>query len=498
MRRLVFLSLGILEFVACVLLAAIAWQLPGTAEVDEAVGRVEKVSRNAGQQVRNLRSHVSRVRARQPDLLTLSQRLEKQMKTVKGNLKGQRLDEKGLETASLALADLARGLDGVATVLDPKGIGQVGQGLGRTADYLDKKAVPAAEKAAEVLNKASASLKTDSGKLKDVLADTPAQLKAARGVSASLKRFEDGLNRMKKIARKDNLEAMDEGFKGLEKSLTTGAEQVDKVADLTIPRVTIKGLKLMVEDQEFWPDGKEIASGMRKAAKGCKAAQEEMVTLKKEMPRLHETIEESARLVRATRQALDLALSKEEELGPFLKALPGTLGKLIDELPAVLAELAKALRDTERLKETATALRQAQQGAETASKNWPEVSAGLKQSATLLRSARKQLKHALAQREEFEEAWQQTVELTTLFAAALPVLVEQLDEGLQQQESSLDDLGDSIEQASEALPAAGRSASRLLTMTRWLLCLVALMVGLHAAYLVLGTRLGEAYSGHAP
>jgi hypothetical protein len=74
-------------------------------------------------------------------------------------------------------------------------------------------------------------------------------------------------------------------------------------------------------------------------------------------------------------------------------------------------------------------------------------------------------------------------------------MVEQLEEGLAQQEASLDDLGDSIEQVSEALPAAARSATRILVTTRWLLCLVALMVALHAGYLLLGTRLGKAYSG---
>ncbi len=242
MRRLIFLSLGLLEFAACGLLVVIAGQLPGPADVDEALGRVEKVSRNAGRQVHNLRGHVGRVRSGQPDLLTLARRLEKQMKMVQRRLNGQHLNGEGLQTASTALGDVARGLDGLATILDPKGIGQVGKGMGSTADYLQEKVIPAANKTAAVLDKASTSIKADADKLKGLLADTPAQLEAARAVAKSLKGFEEGLGRMKRIGRKENLEAMDEGFKGLEKSLESGAEQVEKVADFTIPKVTVKGL----------------------------------------------------------------------------------------------------------------------------------------------------------------------------------------------------------------------------------------------------------------
>ena len=43
----------------------------------------------------------------------------------------------------------------------------------------------------------------------------------------------------------------DEGFKGLETSLDTGADQVEKVADYTYPKVTVRGLKVTVEGPTF-------------------------------------------------------------------------------------------------------------------------------------------------------------------------------------------------------------------------------------------------------
>src|SRR5262245_58513562 len=54
MRRLLFKSLGVLELACAVVLAVIAWQLPGRAEVEEVSDRVEKVSQAAGTQVREL------------------------------------------------------------------------------------------------------------------------------------------------------------------------------------------------------------------------------------------------------------------------------------------------------------------------------------------------------------------------------------------------------------------------------------------------------------
>jgi uncharacterized phage infection (PIP) family protein YhgE len=486
MQRLFFWCLGGLELAAAIVLLVIAWQLPGPADVEEMSSRVEKVSRNAGRQVRNLRRQVTLVRSRQPELLRLAQKLEKQMRGVSDSVSDQQLNGEVLVSVGDALKNVATGLDSLATMLDPKGIGQIGKGLGATADYLDRKIVPSAEKAAVALEDAGKTLKGDMKRMKVLLEESPVELKAARAMVDSLTKFEDGLKRMKKVILMDNFDSMREGFKGLETSLDSGADQVEKVAGYTIPKVTVKGLRLTIEEKDFWPEGKTIAEGMRKGAKGCQAAGKEMDGLKKELPRLRESLEQSRQVVSATRQALQSALASQEKLEPLLKSLPRNLARLAGELPALTVELAKVLRETVRLKEIAAALRQAEKSMDVASKNWPQMRDSLSKSAVLLRATRKQLQHAIAHQDDFEETMTQTVELTTLFAEALPILLEQLEEGLSQQEDSLAELGDSIDRVSEVVPVASRSASRLLFTTRLLLGLVALTVSLHAGYLLLG------------
>jgi ABC-type transporter Mla subunit MlaD len=465
-----------------------AWQLPGRAEVDDAVGRVEKVSKSAGRQVCHLRRQLTIVRARQPELLGLARQLEKQMRRVSATVQSKDLTGDGLEAVSEALGQIAGGLDALATTLDPKGIGQIGQGLGGTADYLDEKVLPAAEKAAGMLEKAGATLKDDAARLGEVLREAPPELKAARAVVDSLAKFEEGLERMSRVARMDNLEAMREGFKGMESSLQTGADQVEKLSNYTIPRVTGNGLRVTVEPKEFWPEGKTIAEGMRKAAKGCKAAGKELDAVRKELPGLRSSLEHSRKVVSTTRNALQGAIGQQEKLEPVLKSLPRNLARLAEELPRVTADLARVLRETARLKEVSAALRHAEKGVAAARARWPQLRDSLAKSAVLLRNTQKELDKALDHREDYETTVRHAVELTELFARSLPVLLEQMEEGLGQQEQSLGELGDSIDRVSAALPAAAETASRLLRITRWLLCLVALAVAAHGLY-QLGTTL---------
>jgi hypothetical protein len=484
MRRTVFFVLVSLEAAAASVLFLVAAALPSTADVQQASARLLRVSTAAGRQVSGLRAQAAVIRKRQPQMLYAARQLERQVQAVSADVRHRDFRGVGVSAVGDALDNIADGLDGMASTLGPEGLGQFGKGLGATADYLDGQVAPTALRAADALDDAARALRTDAGRLEAVLKGSPLELKAARAMVDSLTRFEEGLGRMQKLTGMKNFRAMREGFKGLETSLDSGAEQVEKASGYTIPKVTVKGLRLQVDEQPFWPEGKNIAAGMRKGAVGCAAAGKEMDAVEKELPKLRASLGQSRQVVAATRQALASALANEEKLAPVLESLPRTLGRLARELPALAVELARMLRQTARLADVATALRLAEKNLSAASARWPKLRGNLTKSAALLRTTRKELKHALAHRREFEQTVRESVEAATSVAETAPAFLEELGEGLEQQEASLGELAESIEQVNEAVPAAARSAARLLALVRVLLVLVGGTVAVHACWVL--------------
>ncbi len=96
------------------------------------------------------------------------------------------------------------------------------------------------------------------------------------------------------------------------------------------------------------------------------------------------------------------------------------------------------------------------------------------------------MQNALAHRDDYDKAMNQTVLLARTFSAALPLMTEQLDDQLRQQEDSLQNLGDSIDRTTAVLPEWDRTASRALETTRLLLFLMGAIFGLHGMYLTIG------------
>jgi uncharacterized phage infection (PIP) family protein YhgE len=494
MRRCVFTAMGVLEAAVALVLLGFAWYLPGPSDVHDKVGRVEKVSKQSSKQVSHLRGQVHTLRERQPVVRDLAQRLEKHTKDITSNLRDQQLDYDTVRTVSDSLGDVANGLDGLSRTLDPKGVQDTARGFGATADYLDGDLAPAADKAARQLEKSTEALRRDAARLAALLREAPLDLKSAREMNDSLGKFSKGLEQMTGSLKTDNLDTMRDGFEGLETSLATGAEQVERLATYTYPVVTFSGLRPSVESRPFWPEGERIANGMRKAARGARAAAKEMDRLRDDLPRLKASLEESHKVVVKTHESLTVALKKHAEVEPLLREVPEHAARLTEELPLLGGDLAKVLRDTGRLKEVATMLRDAQKNLDGAVAQWPEMRKNLGRSADLLRAMQKQVRHALEHRAEYEASLEQTLVLIRTFASVLPVLTEELEDELQGQERSLANLGASIDEVSAALPACEQTATRILTMSRLLMVLVAGIFGLHGAYLCLGSRLGPSYS----
>jgi uncharacterized phage infection (PIP) family protein YhgE len=485
-RRIVFATLGLLEGLAAVVLFIFAWQLPGAAEVHDGVSHVRRVTEQTSGQVARLRMELQLLRAGRPKLRELADGLKTQMDLATARLRDQQIDYGTVRTVESALGDVANGLDGLSDALNPDGVRQVGDGLKSAADLLDEKIAPAADRAADQLDQSAEALRIDAQQLGQLLRTVPLDLKAARAIHDGLSRFSEGLDRLSDRIDPARLASLRDGFKGMEEALSTGADDVERLSDYTYPSVRFVGWKPLVEQKQFWPEGRTIADGMRRASKGASTAGEELDALGGDLPKLHDSLNESRKVAETTRDALGQVLDHQDAVEALLKDVPQQAARLAEALPGLATDLSKVLRETKRLKDTAAVLREAQKAVDAAAARWPELRKTLGQSARLLRVTQEQLQNALAHRDDYEKAMNQTVYLADTFSSVLPQMTDGLEEQLQAQEKSLQDLGDSIDQTSAVLPEWDRSASRVLETTRLLLCLGGAIFGLHGAYLAAG------------
>jgi uncharacterized phage infection (PIP) family protein YhgE len=492
MRKVIFLTLGFLELTVALVLVAFGVQVPGPKEVDQSFERVATVTQQTSRQVRLLKEQVRDLR--RPEVQEMAKQLRTQTQTVTQVLKAQKVDFDQVRVVSEALGEVASGMDGWAATLDAEKVGKLGQGLGVTADYLERRVAPAADKAADHLETATTELQADARQLSALLKETTPDLKAAREIYDSLGRFSEGLDKLGDTLDPKRFGTMREGFRGLETSLSVGAGQVEQLSEYTYPSITFNGLKPEVEQKKFWPEGDEIAGGLRKAAEGVRAAGQEMDNVAAGLPRLKAALEESRKVTERTRSVLGKALEQQDQLEALLKDIPERFARLAEELPHLLAELTQILRDTQQLKEVAVLLRQAEKGIDNAVARWPELRQSMAQSATLLRTTQQHLQQTLEHRQEYEAALGRTVVLAESFSSLLPLFTQQMETHLRAQETALDDLGHSIDDVSEALPPCEQTATRLVQMAKWLVWMVAVIVGLHGFYLLLSVRLGKQFS----
>ncbi|HLJ95708.1 MAG TPA: hypothetical protein VKU02_21205 [Gemmataceae bacterium] len=492
MRRTVFRLLGVLELVVGGVLISLGCQLPSTADVEHSFQSAQRVTDRACIQAKLLHQQVQSLR--RMELQQLSARLQKQTRAVTTMIRGQSVDFDTIRTMSDALAEVAVGLSNVADTLDPAAVGKLSAGLGDAANFIDQRMVPSAKQAADQIEESTASLREDAQRLSGLLKDAPPDMKSVRDVYDSLARFRGGLDKMNTLLKAQRLDTMREGFNGLETALSTGAAQVERLAGYTYPTLSFQGGRPVLQQRPFWPEGDEIATGMRKAAAGATAAGKEMDSMAADLPEIRAALGESSSLVDRVREGLGLALKNQSKVEPLLKEIPTHAARLADALPKLGSDLAHILRDTQRMKEAATALRQVQQGLDRTLARWPELRKTFARFASILAAAHDQLDHAVEHRDEYEAAMQQTVQLADSFVAILPLVTDQLDGRLDDEEHTLVDLGQSLEEVGGALPIYAQTAARLVQTGRILAWLVAGIVGLHGCYLMLSVRMGRRYS----
>jgi hypothetical protein len=482
MRRALFPILGALELAVAVLLVLLGAQLPRPAEIRDSFARAERVTVQAGREIRVLQRQVDGVR--QLQLPALAGRLKDQTRTITAALDAQTVDFDTVRTMRDALVEVSSGLRGLADSLDAERVGKLGVGLGETAAFLEDRVVPAAQQAATQLEASAAGLQADAKRLSQLLRTAPLDLKVVREVHTSLGRFREGLDRMDRALRLKRLEVVREGFTGLETSLSSGAGQVERLSRYSYPAITVTGVRMQVTQRPFWPEGDEIATGMRKAAAGVTAANKELEDWAADLPRFREAVAESGKIIDKLREALGVALEQQDKLEPVLRDVPTQAARLAEDLPRLTGDLARILRETDRLKEVARALRQAQKGVDAAVARWPEMRTTFLRMADVLKTTSGQLGKAIDHRHEYETALEQTKVLGETFSTMLPLFGDQLDLRLSEEERALEELSQSLEDFQGALPVYERSAGDLVQTGRWLAWLVAAVVALHGVFLI--------------
>jgi hypothetical protein len=140
--------------------------------------------------------------------------------------------------------------------------------------------------------------------------------------------------------------------------------------------------------------------------------------------------------------------------------------------------------DAERLREVSKALRQGRKGLDSTLARWPEMRDSLERMSSVLLSTKQQLDRAIDHRHDYETAMRQTVEVADKFVALLPLVSEQLDDQLDEEDRALADLGQGLAQVHGALPHYSQMTMHLLGIGQLLSWLIAAIVGLHGGYLI--------------
>src|SRR5262245_24966098 len=169
MRRAVFVSFGALELVVAVVLIRLGSQIPTDGDVDQTFRSAGRVTNRAGTQVQLLRQQVQSIQ--RLELHRLTERLQKQTRSVTVSLGSQRVDFDTVSTLRDILGEVAIGLRGLSDTLDPVRFGKLGAGLGETAAFLEERVVPSAHEAAAHMERSTEALRKDAGELAVLLKD---------------------------------------------------------------------------------------------------------------------------------------------------------------------------------------------------------------------------------------------------------------------------------------------------------------------------------------
>lgn len=475
MRTTLTRLLGALQLSAAAVLALVAIWLPGRSDVAGGFQEAEDFTSDLRRQIARMETHVAELR--DPQLVQMMEQLDKRAQQLPGMLRTQRIDFETLAVVREAAGDVGDGLAELATTFDEKNLEGVESGLSESATFLEKVATASGE-VADQLDQSTASLQEDAELLAEVLEQSPLDLKAAREVHAGLERFNASLKRLDKLVAEERLEEMSKGTKGLNKSLTQTADQVEALADYHYPVVEFDGYLPIISLRKFWPAGDDVATGLRDAADGIAALDEQIAAVKKELPSIRSVVTESEGVIGTTEKSLATALEQLEKVQPLLERIPENSKRLSEELPETTDKLSQVLRETERLRTVAASLRKAKASFGTTAENWEGTRKTLLATATMLNKFGEQVDMAIEHREGYESLVDESVEFSEALVEHLGSLTRQFASRLEEEEKALAEMQGRLQKVEQSLPAYRRQSVALLRVGGLLLWLGAAIFGI--------------------
>src|SRR5262249_13346181 len=185
----------------------------------------------------------------------------------------------------------------------------------------------------------------------------------------------------------------------------------------------------------------------------------------------------------------------------------GEAARTLDELsadrgaPVGLAQIGLALGATAdvldfvQARDVARLVRAGGKGVDDLLSRTPEARQNLRNSAALLRETKKHLRDVIDNRPAYEQSLRNTHKILDGFSAAVPMYTHQWGKDLADQERSLTNLGQSIDEVTAVMPEIKSSGARLMVMTRLLLSLLGAIFLLHGGYLAVHLWMGQTVVG---
>ncbi len=479
MTRRLLVGLGIVEWVVAIVLAWLAWRLPGGDEVALPFEAVERIGVTAQDRIAQARADLDEFRTQ--DVIGSASEFAEASRELAGWLSSQSVDVEELTAIRDALDGASTGIRSLGRDLDPEAIEALARGLDEAASALETTLIPAVASGRDELVSAGRRLEEQARRLAALGQETPIDLSALADLASSLEAFDRGLEATEELIDPTRLEPIRDATEGAEGVVDEGARLAERAGSYTYPVVTMRGLRPQVRQQPFWPGGARVGRDLRKISRGLDALRDDLASMTDELPRIRGAITASRSTLAQTRALLTPVIAARGSIEALLNRLPATLADLAARLPGINASLVAALADLDWLVRLADALDRTAEQVGRLGADWPSTCATLDASARVLESARDRIDEALAHREAFETAQQRMADLVGRAADWTPELASHWERRLEAEDRALAQIDRGLDDFRVAVPEIHHAARITVDAGRTLAVLLALVALIHGA-----------------